>query len=70
MYLYPLLVDQLTEERSARHYAGRVKGPVRRFEVPAVSMLNFVADGAGRGSVTITKPGQLREGAERGVAVV
>jgi len=50
--LYPLLVDQLTAARFAGHYAGRVKGPVTRFEVPAVSMLNFVAGGALGGGVS------------------
>jgi hypothetical protein len=50
--LYPLLVDQLTGERFARHYAGRVKGPVTRFEVPAVCMLIFVAAGALGGGVS------------------
>ena len=50
--LYPVLVDQLTAERFQQHYAGRVKGPVTRFEVPAVCMLNFVAEGALGGGVS------------------
>jgi hypothetical protein len=50
--LYPILVEQLSAEQFLRHYAGRVKGPVTRFEVPAVSMLNFVAAGALGGGVS------------------
>jgi hypothetical protein len=50
--LYPVLVDQLTAERFREHYAGRVRGPVTRFEVAAVSMLNFVAAGALGGGVS------------------
>jgi hypothetical protein len=50
--LYPILVDQLTEAQFQQHYAGRVKGTVTRFEVPGVSMLNFVATGALGGGVS------------------
>ena len=50
--LYPILVDQVTAARFHEHYAGRVKGPVTRFEVPAVCMLNFVAAGALGGGVS------------------
>lgn len=49
---YPVLVEQVTADRFRQHYAGRVKGPVTRFEVPAVCMLNFVAEGALGGGVS------------------
>lgn len=49
---YPLLVEQLTAERFHRHYAGTVQGPVTRYEVPGLSMLNFVCQGALGGGVS------------------
>jgi len=50
--LYPVLVEQLTAEKFQRWYAGVVTGPVERYEVPAVSALNFVAHGALGGGVS------------------
>ncbi len=50
--LYPLLVDQLTAARFGEWYAGLVKGPVERYEVPAIGALNFVAHGALGGGVS------------------
>ncbi len=49
---YPLLVRWLTPARVAAHYAGVVRGPVRRFELPQLLALQFVMDGALGGGVT------------------
>ena len=42
---YPYLKDQLTAERFHRHYAGTVQGPVLRYEVDGLQMMNFVCHG-------------------------
>lgn len=49
---YPLLRDQLTVERMAARYAGLVKGPIRRYEVERLGVLNFVCEGALGGGVS------------------
>lgn len=50
--LYPLLVEHLTAERFKAHYGGAIRGEVRRYEIPAISALNFVCDGALGGGVS------------------
>ena len=50
--LYPYLKEQLTAERLHRHYAGTVAGPVLRYEVDGLAMLNFVCHGALGGGVS------------------
>lgn len=51
---YPLLVQQLTAEAVSRVYAGTVKGPVVRYELPAIGALNFVMHDALGGGVSRT----------------
>lgn len=50
--LYPLLKEQLTAERFKAHYAGMVTGPVTRYAVDGLGVLNFVAEGALGGGVS------------------
>jgi hypothetical protein len=50
--LYPFLKEQLTAERFAAFYAGVVAGPVERYAVDALGVLNFVAHGALGGGVS------------------
>lgn len=50
--LYPLLKEQLTAERFKAHYAGMVAGPVTRYAVDGLGVLNFVAEGALGGGVS------------------
>jgi len=50
--LFPLLARVLTEEAFANHYAGVVTGPVTRYSVPRLGVLNFVAEGALDGGVS------------------
>ncbi|HEV7652715.1 MAG TPA: hypothetical protein VGP26_31555 [Actinophytocola sp.] len=49
---YPLLVEQLTAQRVAAHFAGIVTGTVQRYEVPTVCGLNFVLNGTRPGGVS------------------
>ncbi len=49
---YPLLVERVTAERVAAHFARIATGPVRRYELPNISALNFVLEGALAGGVT------------------
>ena len=49
---YPLLVERVTVERVAAHFAAIATGPVRRYELPHVGALNFVIEGALGGGVT------------------
>jgi hypothetical protein len=51
---YPLLVRQLTAEAVQRVYAGTVKGPVLRYELPEIGALNFVMHDALGGGVSRT----------------
>ncbi|GJD50565.1 hypothetical protein OPKNFCMD_3308 [Methylobacterium crusticola] len=50
--LYPYLKDQLTAESFATFYAGIVTGPVARYAVDHLGVLNFVAQGALGGGVS------------------
>lgn len=43
---YALLVEQVTAEAVARHFAGLARGPVVRYELPKLRALKFVIDGA------------------------
>ena len=49
---YPLLKAQLTAERFKAHYPGVVNGPVTRYEVDGLEVLNFVAEDALGGGVS------------------
>lgn len=49
---YPLIAQHLTPERVAAHFAGTVKGPVLRYELPKLGGLNFVLHDALGGGVT------------------
>ena len=49
---YALLERQLTAERVAAHFAGIVRGPVRRYALPGIGALNFVLEQALGGGVT------------------
>lgn len=51
---YPLLVNQVTADRVARHFTGMIKGPVERFELPNLNALNFLLHGALDGGGTIS----------------
>ncbi|MCP5155780.1 MAG: hypothetical protein H6983_16545 [Ectothiorhodospiraceae bacterium] len=50
--LYPLVRDQLTPERFAAHFRGRITGRVERFEVARLGVINYVAHGALGGGVS------------------
>jgi hypothetical protein len=49
--LYPLLVEQLTEEAVARHFRLRRPAAVRRYLLPRLHAMNFVIDGLLDGGV-------------------
>jgi hypothetical protein len=49
---YPLIVERMTAERVASHFAKIATGPVRRYELPNIRALNFVLEGALAGGVT------------------
>ena len=49
---YPLLERALTVERVKQHYAGIVRGQVRRFLLPELGAVHFVMDDALAGGVT------------------
>jgi hypothetical protein len=51
---YPILVRQVTAVRVARHFAGMIRGPVQRFELPNLHALNFLLHGALDGGGTIS----------------
>ena len=51
---YPLLVQQVTAARVARHFRGMIRGPVERFELPNLHALNFLLHGALDGGGTIS----------------
>jgi hypothetical protein len=51
---YPILVKQVTAARVARHFKGRIKGSVERFELPNLYALNFLLHGALDGGGTIS----------------
>ncbi len=50
--LYPHLKAQLTAERFKAFYAGTVHGPVDRYSIDHLGMLNFVCQGALGGGVS------------------
>jgi hypothetical protein len=51
---YDLLVDQLTPDRVAAHFADLVVGPIDRYLVPNVLAIKFVMHGAlGGGSMSL-----------------
>ncbi|MCP1845909.1 hypothetical protein ACVIHI_008627 [Bradyrhizobium sp. USDA 4524] len=49
---YPFLCAHVTAERVKEHFREIVKGEVIRYELPAISALNFVLRGALGGGVT------------------
>jgi hypothetical protein len=49
--LYPLLVEQLSEEAVAAHFAHRRPGRVQRYLLPGLQAMNFVLDGVLDGGV-------------------
>ena len=49
---YPLLLEQVTSARVKAVFAGVVEGEVVRYELPNISALNFVMNGALGGGVT------------------
>lgn len=49
---YPRIRREVTVERVRAHFAGIVKGEVRRYELPGLGALNFVLEGALGGGVT------------------
>lgn len=49
---YPLLAQHVTAEMVRWHFAGIVRGPVQRYEMPTIGALNFVLHGALGGGVT------------------
>lgn len=51
---YPRLRREVTARRVARHFAGLIRGPVERFELPNLRALNFLLHGALDGGGTIS----------------
>ena len=51
--LYPVLVDQVTARRVAKHFKGMVSD-VERFELPNLNALNFLLHGALDGGGTMS----------------
>lgn len=51
---YPVLVQHVTQERVARHFAGQITGGVVRFELPNLHALNFLLHGALDGGGTFS----------------
>lgn len=51
--LYPILVQQVTAKRVAKHFKGMVSG-VERFELPNLNALNFLLHGALDGGGTLS----------------
>jgi hypothetical protein len=49
---YPLLEQAVTAERVRAHFAGILRGEVRRYALPGIGALNFVLEGALGGGVT------------------
>lgn len=50
--LYPFIREQLGAERMAARYAGLITGPIRRYAVDRLGVLNFVCEGALGGGVS------------------
>lgn len=49
---YPKLVEHVTAERVREHFAGLLRGEVRRYEIASLGALNFVLHHALGGGVT------------------
>lgn len=49
--LYPVLVDQLTPQTVAEHFAHRQPAAVQRYLLPQLQAMNFVLDGVLDGGV-------------------
>ncbi|WP_417249444.1 hypothetical protein [Celeribacter sp.] len=49
---YPLLLNQLTAERVAARFGAAFTGPVNRYEIDGLGVLNFVCEGALGGGVS------------------
>ncbi|TPG57742.1 hypothetical protein EAH89_09950 [Roseomonas nepalensis] len=49
---YPRLEREVTVERVRAHFAGHLRGAVRRYALPGLGALNFVLEGALGGGVT------------------
>ncbi len=51
---YPILLEQLTEERVQEHFRGICKGKVERFELPNLWAVNFVLHNTLGGGGTVS----------------
>ncbi len=51
---YPILVEQVTAARVARHFQGMITGKVERYELPNLLALNFLLHGALDGGGTMS----------------
>jgi len=51
---YPILVEQVTAARVARHFQGMITGTVERYELPNLLALNFLLHGALDGGGTMS----------------
>ena len=51
---YPILERLVTGDVVARHFAGEIDGPVRRYELPNLNALNFLLHGALDGGGTLS----------------
>lgn len=51
---YPLLERHITADRVTAHFAGIIRGPVERFELPNLAALNFLLHGALDGGGTLS----------------
>jgi hypothetical protein len=52
--LYPVIREQVTEERVRAHFDGMLTGGVERFELPNIWALNFLLHGALDGGGTVS----------------
>jgi len=50
--LYPFIREQLSVERMKARYDGLVRGPIKRYAVDRLGVLNFVCEGALGGGVS------------------
>jgi hypothetical protein len=50
--LYPLLKEQLTEEKFKKFYGGDITGTITRYDVDNIHAMNFVCQGALGGGVS------------------
>jgi hypothetical protein len=51
-HYYPLILRTVTPERVKEHFRGIVKGRITRYELPNLSAINLVMEGALGGGVT------------------